>query len=127
AVDMQGKSEIMVRVPTTVPFCIDWLPDGRLLVVSGREGLLLRREPGGELLTHADLTSFSNHPWNEIAVDGRGNTYINNIGFDFPISQQFSPGIIALVTSAGSTRQVATGLAFPNGMAITPDNKTLIV
>ena len=27
------------------PFCIDWLPDGRLLVVAGREGPLLRRSP----------------------------------------------------------------------------------
>lgn len=46
AVDLDGQSEVIVRVPTTIPFCIDWLPDGRLLVVSGREGLLLRREPG---------------------------------------------------------------------------------
>lgn len=38
AVDLEGTSEVMVRVPTTIPFSIDWLPDGRLLVVSGREG-----------------------------------------------------------------------------------------
>jgi sugar lactone lactonase YvrE len=49
AVDLDGKSEIAVHVPTTVPFCIDWLPDGRLLIVSGREGILLRREPDGSL------------------------------------------------------------------------------
>ncbi len=83
AVDLEGKSEVIVRVPT-VPFCIDWLPDGRLLIVSGRNGLLLRRELDGSLVTHADLTSLSDHPWNEIVVDGRGNAYINNIGFDFP-------------------------------------------
>jgi sugar lactone lactonase YvrE len=127
AVDLEGKSEIMVRVPTTVPFCIDWLPDGHLLVVSGREGLLLRREPNGELLLHANLRALSDHPWNEIVVDGRGNTYINNISFDFPAGKELAPGIIALVTPDGSVRQVADGLAFPNGMAVTPDNKTLIV
>jgi len=124
AVDLSGKSEVMVRVPTTIPFCIDWLPDGRLLIVSGREGLLLRREPDGRLVTHADLTSLSDRPWNEIVVDGRGNAYINNIRFDFG-SEAFAPGIITLVTPDGSARLVADGIAFPNGMAVTPDNKTL--
>ena len=125
AVDLEGKSEVIVRVPT-VPFCIDWLPDGRLLIVSGRNGLLLRRELDGSLVTHADLTSLSDYPWNEIVVDGRGNAYINNIGFDFP-GGEFAPGTIALVTPDGSARQVADGVAFPNGMVVTPDNSTLIV
>src|SRR5262249_57288667 len=38
-----------------------------------------------------------------------------------------APGVIALVTRDGSTRQVADGLAFPNGMLVTDDNATLIV
>lgn len=119
AVDLEGKSEVMVRVPTTIPFCIDWLPDGRLLIVSGREGLLLRKEPDGELVTHAILSGLAGI-WNEIVVDGRGNIYINGGGFD-------APGIIALVTPDGSVRQVADNIAFPNGMVVTPDNLTLIV
>ena len=125
AVDLEGKSEVIVRVPS-FPFSIDWLPDGRLLIVSASDGLLLRREPDGSLVTHADLTGLSDHPWNEIVVDGRGNAYVNNIGFDFP-DGEFAPGIIALVTPDGSARQVADGVAFPNGMAVTPDNSTLIV
>jgi sugar lactone lactonase YvrE len=108
------------------PFCIDWLPDGRLLIVSGGKGLLLRRERDGSLVTHADLTGLTNHPWNEIVVDGRGNAYLNNIGFDFP-GGEFATGIIALVSPDGSARQVADGVAFPNGMAVTPDNATLIL
>jgi sugar lactone lactonase YvrE len=109
-----------------MPFCIDWLPGGRLLIVSGREGLLLRREPDGSLVTHADLTSLSRHPWNDIVVDGRGNAYVNTIGFEFP-GGEFRPGAVALVTPDGVVRQVADGLAFPNGMVVTPDNTTLIV
>jgi sugar lactone lactonase YvrE len=31
------------------------------------------------------------------------------------------------VTADGTAREVADGLAFPNGMAVTPDNDTLIV
>lgn len=59
-------------------------------------------------------------------VDGRGNVYLNNIGFDFPHGQ-FAPGTMALVTPDGVARQVADGLDFPNGMVVTPDNRTLIV
>jgi sugar lactone lactonase YvrE len=127
AVDLDGKSEVMVRVPTTIPFCIDWLPDGRLLVVSGREGLILRREPDGSLQPHADLSGLSDKGWNEIVVDGRGNAYINGGGFDLLAGEKFAPGIVALLTPDGSARQVADGIAFPNGMAVAPDNSTLIV
>ncbi len=126
AVDLDGKSEVIVRVPFGLPFCIDWLPDGRLLVVSGRESLLLRREPDGSLVTHADLRGVSDKGWNEIVVDGRGNAYVNGAGFD-PKTGGFAPGIIAVVTPDGSARQVADGIAFPNGMAVMPDNSTLII
>jgi sugar lactone lactonase YvrE len=126
AVDLDGNSEVVVRVPFGLPFCIDWLPDRRLLVVSGREGLLLRREPDGSLVTHANLAGLST-AWNEIVVDGRGNTYVNAVGFDLMAGEKFATGIIALVTPDGSTRQVAEGIAFPNGMAVTPDNSTLII
>lgn len=127
AVDLNGKSEVMARVPTTIPFCIDWLPDGRLLVVSGREGLLLRQEPDGSLVTHADLRGLTDRGWNEIVVDGRGNAYINGGGFDLMAGEQFAPGIIALVTPDGLVRQVADGITFPNGMCVSPDNTTLII
>jgi sugar lactone lactonase YvrE len=125
AVDLEGESEVIVRVPS-FPFCIDFLPDGRLLIVSASDRLLLRREPDGPLVTHADLSTLSEHPWNDIVVDARGNAYIGNIGFDFP-EAQFAPGTLALVTPDGSARQVADGVAFPNGIVVTPDNSTLIV
>jgi sugar lactone lactonase YvrE len=124
AVDLEGKSEVIARVPfPSFPFSIDWLPDGRLLLVSASDRPLLRREPDGELVTHAILS----RGWNEIVVDGRGNAYINGVGFDLLAGEAFAPGIIALVTPDGSARRVADGIAFPNGMAVTPDNQTLIV
>jgi sugar lactone lactonase YvrE len=142
AVDPGGKREVIVRVPAARPelveghpefveggqgpLSIDWLPDGRLLIVSGRDRLLLRRERDGSLVTHADLSSLSNYSWNEIVVDGRGNAYVNSIGFDFP-GGEFATGILALVTPGGSVRQVAGGVSFPNGMVVTPDNATLIL
>jgi sugar lactone lactonase YvrE len=127
AVDLEGRSEVIVRVSfPSFPMCIDWLPDGHLLIVSATAGLLLRAEPDGSLVTHADLTGLSGHKWNDIVVDGRGNAYVNNVGFDFP-GGEFAPGTVALVTADGSARQVAEGVAFPNGMVVTPDNSTLIL
>jgi len=125
AVDLEGRSEVMARVPS-FPFCIDWLRDGRLLIVSAAERRLLRTEPDGSMVTHADLSQLSHHPWNDIVVDGRGNAYVGNIGFDFPAGE-FAPGTVALVTPDGSARQVADGVAFPNGLVVTPDNSTLIL
>jgi sugar lactone lactonase YvrE len=127
AVDLEGKSEVILRGPS-FPMCVDWLPDGRLLLVSARDGLLLRREPDGSLVTHADLTGLSDRPpGNEMVVDGRGNIYVNGGGFNLMAGEKFAPGMIALVTSDGSARQVADGIVFPNGMHVTPDDSTLIV
>jgi len=127
AVDREGNSQVMLKA-RSFPCCVDWLPDGRLLLVSAREGLLLRREPDGSLVTHGDLTALSDPPpGNELVVDGRGNAYVNGAGFDMMAGAEFAPGGIALVTPDGSGRLVADGIAFPNGMLVTADNSTLIV
>ena len=125
ALDVDGNSEVITKVES-FPFCIDFLPDGRLLVVHSADRALLRREADGTLVTQADLEPISGFPWNEVATDSRGNAYLNNIGFDFP-GGEFAPGLVALVTPDGEARLVAEGLAFPNGMVVTPDDSTLIV
>ncbi|TPK30079.1 SMP-30/gluconolactonase/LRE family protein [Mesorhizobium sp. B2-5-3] len=127
AVSDEGKSRVMLTVPAVLPYSIDWLPDGRLLVISGREGLLLRQEVDGRLVTHADLRDLSKSPWNEIVVDGRGNIYVNGGGPAPAPGQHFGPGTIVLITPDGTARQVAGNIAFANGMAVTPDNRTLII
>jgi sugar lactone lactonase YvrE len=132
AVDLDGNSEVMGVGPPKVNaakpghglgWSIDWLPDGRLLL-TGKN--LLRIEPDGSMVPHADLGGLADF-WNEIVVDGRGNVYVNSIAFQFIAGAHPNSGIIALVTADGSARQVAGDLALPNGMVITPDNKTLIV
>ena len=89
AVDPKGASEVVAQSPSA-PFSIDWLPDGRLLFVSGGEGRLLIQEADGSLATYADLAGLSDKPWNELVVDGRGNAYVNTIGFEFP-EGEFAP------------------------------------
>ncbi|HEY2320899.1 MAG TPA: SMP-30/gluconolactonase/LRE family protein [Solirubrobacteraceae bacterium] len=111
-----GEREVMARLaPRTLPFSIDWLPDGRLLIVDGPQRLLLRQAPDGRLASAADLSAHGEGPINELVVDATGNAYV--IG---------GPAIF-LVGADGSVRVVADGLAWPNGMALIEDGRTLVV
>jgi sugar lactone lactonase YvrE len=121
AVDLEGRSEVVGHGPGGLGWSIDWLPDGRLLTTGTG---LDRHEPDGSVLPHADLGAIA-PDWNELVVDGRGNVYVNG-GIDFDPTAAPN-GVIALVTPDGAARKVADGLAFPNGMVVTPDNRTLVV
>jgi sugar lactone lactonase YvrE len=123
--DADGRPEVAATV-ASFPLCFDFLPDGRLLAVDSATQRVLRQEPSGVLTPHADLSGVTDKPWNEIVVDRRGSAYVNSIGFQFP-GEPFAPGLIALVTPDGHVRQAAGDLAFPNGMAITADDATLVV
>jgi sugar lactone lactonase YvrE len=121
AVGLDGAAEVMlVRDPDShsMGYSIDWLPDGRLLTTGAT---LERRERDGSMATVAE------QPANEIVVDGRGNAYINGADFDFVAGAPPKPGYIKLVTPDGQLRQVADDIQFPNGMVISPDNRTLII
>jgi sugar lactone lactonase YvrE len=126
ATGLDGRTEVMAPGRQALGWSIDWLPDGQLLVTGES---LLRQEPDGSLVPHADLTTVARHNWNEIVVDrGRGNLYVNGADTADLLAGQFPPpGIIAVVTSDGSVRRVADDIHFPNGMAITPDGASLVV
>jgi len=121
AVGLDGKAEVMLtRDPGShsMGYSIDWLPDGRLLTTGDK---IRRQEPDGPMATIAEQAA------NEIVVDGRGNVYINGADFDFVAGAPPKPGYIKLITPDGRLRQVADDIQFPNGMVITPDNRTLII
>lgn len=126
AVDPQGRSEVIAKIPA-MPMGMGRLPDDSMLIVSSLDGQLLRRAADGSLSTHADLTGLSQFPWSDMVVDRQGNAYLGNIGFDFAEGNDGTVGTVALVTPDGVAREVARDFAFPNGMAITRDGSTLIV
>src|SRR6185437_12275752 len=93
------------------PLSFDFAADGRMLIVASAAGQLLRREADGSIAPFAELGVGGG--WNEIVVDGCGRAYVNG-------------GWIMLVRPDGTVEPQAEGFAFPNGMAVTPDNRTLI-
>ncbi len=117
AVSTAGERDVMARLaPRTLPFSIDWLPDGRLLIVDGPQRRLLRQEPDGTLQEFADLTGFGAGPFNELVVDAAGNAYVDG-----------GTGCVVRVAADGQVRLLADGLQWPNGMALLDDGRTLVV
>lgn len=109
------------------PSGIGWLPDGRMLVVSQNDRRVLRLE-GDELVTHADISGLASAACNDMVVDGRGNAYVGNPGYDMRNPPTPLPTAeIVLVRADGSAEVVDRGVRFPNGSVVTPDNRTLIV
>lgn len=110
------------------PSGLGFLPDGRLLISSTHDRRLLRREPDGTLVEHADLSAVATWHVNDMVVDRRGNAYVGNYGDGSAPPDPPHPAALALVPAAGgSARAVAEGMLFANGMVVTADGGTLIV
>jgi sugar lactone lactonase YvrE len=126
-VDLDGNVE-EVAVVDARPSGIGWLPDGRMLVVSMNDKRVVRQEPDGSLVTHADLSSLAAAPCNDMVVDARGNAYVGNPGYDMRNPPRPLPAAqVVLVRADGTAQVVDDEVLFPNGSVVTPDGATLIV
>jgi len=125
-VNLDGTVEKVVDVPQQ-PSGLGWLPDGRLLVVSMKDRKILRQEPDGRLVVHADIWAHCGGHANDMVVAPNGNAYVGNFGFDLMGGAGHKDTGLVLVRPDGTSQIVAEGLAFPNGMVVTPDQKKLIV
>ena len=125
AVDMNGNRELVCEVPGR-PGGLGWLPDGRLLVVAMTERRIYRLDRDGFHMA-ADLSGLVPYFLNDMSVDGRGNAYVGDFGFDYYGGESFKPARLWLVRPDGSIACAAEEMLSPNGSVITPDNRTLIV
>ena len=117
AVTTGGELEVMARIaPQTIPFSIDWLPDGRLLVVDGPQQKLLRQDWDGALHPVADFSDLGAGPFNELVVTAAGSVYVNG-----------GSGSVVCLHADGTIREVAAELKWPNGMALLADERILVV
>lgn len=126
AISLDGKAEVLARVEGK-PSGLGFLPDGSLLIVSMSDRRILRRTQDGSLENYADLSHLA--PWhlNDMLVDRDGRAWVGNFGFDLHGGAPATTTVLICVERDRAARVVAEGLGFPNGMVLTPDEKTLIV
>jgi hypothetical protein len=103
------------------PSGLGWLPDGRLLVVSMRDQRVLRREPDGALVTHADLAGVARGPGNDMVVDAAGHAYVGCFGFDLMAGEPVAAAPLIRVDPDGAVTVAAEDLLFPNGSVVIDD------
>ena len=134
-VDLRGTVETKLTVAGQ-PSGLGWMPDGRLLVVSMTDRLLLRLEHDA-FVVHADLSDIATFHCNDMVVDSQGRAYVGNFGFDLDAATTsgdfagalaaYEGAALARVDPDGSVHTAATDLLFPNGTVITADGATMII
>jgi sugar lactone lactonase YvrE len=116
------------------PAGLGWLPDGRLLINSRLDRVIMRREPDGSLVRHGDLAPWATWHANDLVVADNGQAYAGNFGFDLDglydgtvDRSAIGPTSLVRVDPDGSSHEAAAELSFPNGTVITEDGATLII
>lgn len=143
SVGLGGDVRVECPVPDDRPSGLGWLPDGRLLVVAMQSRRVMRLEPDGQLVTHADLSDIATFHANDMLVDDRGRAYVGNFGFDLDATlAELGPdgafgallasptdfmAKLALVSPNGEVTVAADELLFPNGMVLLDGGDTLVV
>ncbi|MDY6995531.1 MAG: SMP-30/gluconolactonase/LRE family protein [Actinomycetota bacterium] len=120
-VTLSGEMSTL-SLPGHAPSGLGFRPDGSLLIVSTERRQVLCYD-GDEVTVIADVASLVPAPLGDMVIDRYGCAYVG--------SQARSGGVIVRVDPdrdpGDRATVVARDLDFPNGMAITPDDSTLIV
>jgi sugar lactone lactonase YvrE len=120
-----GGRAVLARVPGN-PSGIGWQPDGTLLAVSMLERRVVAVH-NGEIGPHADLSEFARGSANDMIVDDAGRAYVGDFGYDYVAGEERQAARLCLVQTDGTVSVAAEEVWFPNGMALTPDGKTLLL
>ena len=127
SVDLNGHLETVLDLPFK-PNGFGFRGDGTVLVGDAL-GRKIHHWDGRALAQVADLAAMTVFCLSDGIVDAHGRMYVGDIGYNFfdPANQPVHTCVITCIDPDGGARTVASGLSFPNGMAITPDGRTLIV
>jgi sugar lactone lactonase YvrE len=127
SLDPSGAREQHAMFEDDTPCGLGVLPDGKIVVLTMFRKRLLAYSQG-QILPYADLSGIAKGTIDDMIVDGLGRAYVGDLGFDLPPPPDpGAVGRIILVMPDGATRVVAEGLRFPNGIAVSADNKRLVV
>ncbi|WP_031469174.1 SMP-30/gluconolactonase/LRE family protein [Sciscionella sediminilitoris] len=108
------------------PSGLGWLPDGRLLIIAMRDAVVLRREPGGELVPHAARGAAAKGYLNDMVADAQGRLFAGSFGFDLMNGEPIAATSLVRMDPDGSVTVVAEDMLFPNGSVITEDGRLLV-
>jgi sugar lactone lactonase YvrE len=132
--DMHGDAVLSVGVDGTVttvvavpqPSGLGWLPDGTLLISSMADRQVMRCD-GSTLSVHADLSRVAPYEINDMVVDRHGHAFVGQFGYDLRGGGAPAAAPLLRVDLDGSVHEAAPELRMANGMAITTDDRTLVV
>ncbi|HEU5115614.1 MAG TPA: SMP-30/gluconolactonase/LRE family protein, partial [Isosphaeraceae bacterium] len=130
--DPKTKQVSTFRDPSGRANGLIFLPDGRLVAAEGANSGGGRRvsvtEPDGSVKMLAD--SFEgkrfNSP-NDVAVDTKGRVYVSDPRYVGGEPRDLEAEAVYRIDPDGSVHRVETTATKPNGLAVSPDGKTLYV
>jgi sugar lactone lactonase YvrE len=126
-----GDASIVISGMNT-PSGLGWMSTGDLLVTSIEDGAIYRVGPDGAPQIFCDFDRHGVPGTNDMATAG-GRSYVTCSGFVYTkglsmeVMSQPHGKILLLDHQTGGCRIVAEEMRMPNGVAITPDGRTLIV
>jgi len=125
--DLKGTVRTARALPY-LPGSFGVLSDGGFMLSDAWRRKIFRWDAAGPKQV-ADLSKVAGFCISDSTVDSHGGIYVGDVGFDFldPLVDPVPNGIIVYISADGKLSVVAGDLFFPNGMIITPDNRTLIV
>jgi sugar lactone lactonase YvrE len=107
------------------PSALGFSPNGDMLVVDGNKSTVRTLRDGKEV-DALDLSSRAHH-LNDMVIDRRGRAYVDVFMSD-PFTHGWQQdGQIFLLEPGASPRVLADGILGPNGVALSPDGRTLVV
>jgi gluconolactonase len=121
-----ADGEARVWAKTGAPNGHKILADGTHLVCDAVQHAVLRLDASGKLLGKA-ASEYDGKPLrapNDLTLDSVGGFYFTDPGGS---NAQNPIGTVYYVDAQGKIHLVAEGLAFPNGIALRPDGRTLLV
>jgi sugar lactone lactonase YvrE len=126
-VDADGTTTRVADLPGS-PISMSFAADGSIVVSALSAGALWRIDTDGMVSECFDLTPLSPHNFGDLVIDDHGRIYLANQGFDYTAGlPDIVDSPIFLLTPDGVAREVARGFNYANGLAITPDGRSLIV
>ncbi|MFY0618771.1 SMP-30/gluconolactonase/LRE family protein [Shimia sp.] len=106
------------------PAGMDFLSDGTAVLAAAFDRKILKRGPEDEVFsTFLDLDGIAAYP-NELIVGPGDRIFIADSGFQVGVDP-YQSGRLIVVETDGTASVLCDELPFPNGLAITPDGRTL--